>query len=125
MRETVRSLRIYFGLSGVFSVLRGTRPLLTGDLVVGVLVIGLGIAYLYLMARLPRLLDQSLATVKWVLVTASTLLGVGLLLAFVNRNTYVGVVCALGLVINWYLFRNARRLAVERRVPNPAAIPTP
>jgi hypothetical protein len=124
MRETVRSLRIYFGPSGVFTVLRAIRPLLAGDFV-GVLVLALGIAYLYLMARLSKLLDQSLGTVKWILVAASTLLGLGLLSAFVTRNTYVAVVCVLGLVINWYLFRNARRLAIERRVQNPAAIPTP
>jgi hypothetical protein len=124
MRETVKSLKIYFGLCGIYALVDGIESLLKGQFAVGVLVILIGAAYSYLAARLPQLLDERLGTVKWVLTAASTVQGLGLVSGLVFGNRSVAVVCVLGLLINWYLFRNARRLSKDRRHQADGTIPT-
>ena len=124
MRETVKSLKIYFGLSGIYALVDGIKSLLAGDFAVGVLVIFIGAAYSYLAARLPQLLDESIGAVKWIVIAVSTVQGLGLVSGLVFGKTSVAVVCVLGLLINWYLFRNVRRLAKERRNQADGTIPT-
>jgi len=124
MRETVKSLRVYFGLSGAYAVFGGLRALSRADVITAVIVLALGLAYLYLSIRMPKLLRERLIMIKWVLIAASGVLGFSLLSSVTFGNTFLVVVSVLGLLINWYLFRNAKRLAAELRNPPVSASTT-
>ena len=117
MRETVKTLRLYFGLSSAYAILTSIRALSFAQIAVGIVGLAFGVAYLYLSILLPKLLKNSLGTIKWVPIVASACLGIALLSGFILGNISQAVVSALGLAINWYLFRNAKRLAAELRSP--------
>jgi hypothetical protein len=125
MRETAKTLRLYFGLSGAYGMFVGIRALSVAETVGAIVGLSFGAAYLYLAITLPKLLRDSLGTIKWVLVAADVCLGIALLSGLLLGNVFLAAVCVLGLAINWYLFRNAKRLAAElQNHPLTAQIPS-
>ncbi len=125
MRETVRSLRIYFILSGLASLWFGSVGL-AADLQVGISLatipaaaigivgIGLALAFLYVGISLPGLLRNSshgivmllYVSAGWAILTSL----LGLLNGLQGRTI---AVLAISLLILWYLLKNVRRLAAE------------
>jgi hypothetical protein len=125
MRETVRSLRLYFGLSGAYVILTGIRALSQAQATGAVIGLVFGLVYLYLSIRLPTLLREGITTIKWILIAASAALGISLLASLILGNVLLVVECVLGVLINWYLFSNAKRLAGELQNPPAPSTSTP
>ncbi len=118
MRETVRSLKAYFIVSGLLggaiSLLAIARSVSALDLVANLVGLGLCIAYVSVGVRLRGLLVAAPRQVFAVLIAGAVFLGVCLLLSIVAgavRATLPTV--AIGGVTTWYLYSNARRLAAE------------
>jgi hypothetical protein len=132
MRETVRSLRAYFILSGLaelylqgvvlLSALRSTisvATVLTGF--VAIVGIGFAIAFLYAGALLPALLRNAVDRIVILLYVSAGWLVVSSIPGFlIGDRPWVVVGLAIGLLIVWYLLRNVRRLAGEARNVTPA-----
>jgi len=123
MRETVRSLRIYFILSGLLSggmnltsLLQGASGAVAAFALVGV---GFAVAYLYVGIALPQLLTKAPARVTNVLIAGAVFLALLFLLDLLSGMTGRTLPMVLvGLLITWYLFVNVRRLAAEsQRAP--------
>jgi hypothetical protein len=133
MRETVRSLRAYFLLSGLAGLLIQAVTLLSPlrstnlpgyDLtdIVAIVGIGLSIAFLYVGAVLPALLRNAVSQIVTLLyVSAGWLVVSSVAGFFVGGRLWVAVGLAIGLLIVWYLLRNVRRLAEEAQNAMPAA----
>jgi hypothetical protein len=133
MRETVRSLRAYFILSGLaelyvqaVAVVSTLRSTISMAMVVMVLVafvgIGFSIAFLYVGALLPALLRSAVDKIVTLLyVSAGWLVVSSVPGFFVGDRPWVVVGLTIGLLIVWYLLRNVRRLAGEAQNGTPAA----
>ena len=122
MRETVRSLRLYFVLTavlgGTVNVIALQRPIGLVAETLSVLGIVFALAYLYLGLRLRRLLATSPRQITAVLIAGAVFLL--LLLALDALSGFQGGTLAqvvLGLLVTWYLFVNVRRLAAESAKP--------
>ena len=122
MRETVRSLRLYFVLTavlgGALNLVALQRPSGVVANVVSVVGIAFALAYLYLGLRLGRLLVTSPGQITAVLVAGAVFLV--LLLALDALSGFQGgslVQVVVGLLITWYLYVNVRRLAAESAKP--------
>lgn len=119
MKETVKSLTLYFGVSAAYQVYGGVQAMLGSQFIVGsqliagVILLALGISYFYLTVQLPKLLKESLGTVKRILIANSIVMGLALLGSVAPSNVPLAIGCVLQLLINWYLFKNAKRLAAE------------
>ena len=129
MRETVRSLRAYFILSGLLSAGVNVRGLLAGVNAIGAIsaVIGLGfaLAFLYAGIRLPHLLRTAPGQITGLLIVAAAFLVISFayeLLAGYGGNWLFLV---FGLLIVWYLFMNVRRLAGESQAAAASTSTTP
>jgi hypothetical protein len=127
MRETVRSLRFYFILSGLaelwlqsvvlVSILRST---ISASAIVaavfGIVGVSFSLAYLYVGAFLPALLRTSSHRIVMLLYISAGWLVVSSVLGFLStERVWVVVGLVLGLLIIWYLLRNVRRLTLEAR----------
>src|SRR5215472_17005860 len=133
MRETVRSLRAYFILSGLaelyiqslqlLSALRWTISVVTILMAIVAMVgIGFSIAFLYVGVQLPTLLRNAVNRIATLLyVSAGWLVVTSVLGFFVGDRPWVAVGLAICLLIVWYLLRNVRRLAQEAQNAMPAA----
>lgn len=132
MKETVRSLRAYFILSGLAtlffsaSALRVSLPgPLTIAMIVDVVSIGFSLAFLYVGFSLAGLLRSSPDRIV-ILLYVST----GWTVFVYLRSLFLGLSpFALGwliitLLILWYLLRNVRRLAAEAQVVSSGATPS-
>ena len=120
MRETVRSLSIYFFVVGLFSTVASLPGLLRVDrplfLVASVLTLGFGLAYLYCGVRLRQLLVGSPDVILKLLAIVGVSVLVSLALNLLAGRVSGGVAgAAIGLLITWYLYVNVRRLAGEVR----------
>ena len=125
MRETVRSLRLYFILSGLaelwlqsgvlVGILRSTISAATiAAAVFGIVGVSFSLAYLYVGAFLPALLRTSSHRVVMLLYISAGWLVVSSVLGFLSTDrVWVVVGLVLGLLIIWYLLRNVRRLTLE------------
>lgn len=125
MRETVRSLRLYFILSGLaelwlqsvvlLSILRSTISAATmAAAVFGIVGVSFSLAYLYVGALLPALLRTSSHRIVMLLYISAGWLVVSSVLGFLSTDrVWVVVGLVLGLLIIWYLLRNVRRLTLE------------
>ena len=121
MRETVRSLRLYFILSG----LAGGATNLVGVLgdqpaiarIFAFVGVGCGVAYLFVGFRLRHFLvtapQQVLALLLAGAVFLAGLFGLAALFGEAGRTLPMVI---LGLLITWYLYVNVRRLAAESQV---------
>ena len=132
MRETVRSLRAYFILSGLatlssYSLAVGVNfqgPFMFAT-VVGIVGIGFGLAFLYVGFSLPGLLASAVGRIVTLLyVSTGWVVFVFLLGLLAGRPTPVAVfILVLSLLILWYLLKNVRRLAAEAQVSS-SAVPS-
>lgn len=128
MRETVRSLRIYFILSGLASLWFGVQSLVSdfqaGISPVMILVISTGVAsavlalgFLYVGLFLEKLLQHSSNRIIVLLYASIGLAVLSSTLSFLGGGGVTAiVVLAVTLLILWYLLRNVRRLAAEARL---------
>jgi len=133
MRETVRSLRAYFILSGLAELCMEALALVSAvraaisvatvlTIFVAVVGIGFAIVFLYVGALLPALLRSAVDRIVTLLrVSAGWLIVSSLPGFFIGDRPWVLVGLAMGLLIVWYLLRNVRRLAVEAQNITPAA----
>lgn len=125
MRETVRSLRIYFILSGVASLWFGLQNLMS-DLRLGIspavalatvtgianVAFSLGLIYVGLLLR--RLLQNSGRSIVILLYLSGCLAILNSFLSWLGGGGLTAmIILAITLLILWYLLRNVRRLAVE------------
>lgn len=121
MRETVRSLRIYLVLAGVVSSLRNAGGLLKSEsaLETAISLVGvvISIAFVYVGFRLAWLLPMAPQQVLTVLLaSAAYLVGLGVLAVMTGTVSAILPTVAIGLLITWYLYVNAKRLAAESAV---------
>ena len=118
MKETVRSLKLYFVLSALLSGAINIWALLRGEPGVGTVIsligIGFAVAYLYVGVRLRQLLSTAPRQITNLLIAGAgflVLLFLLDLLSGMQSGTLPQVI--IGLLITWYLFVNVRRLAAE------------
>ena len=118
MRETVRSLKVYFIVSALLSGAVNLTALLRGEPGVGTVIsligIGFAVAYLYVGIRLRKLLSTAPGRITKLLITGAVFLLLLLaldLLSGMGSGTLPQAI--VGLLITWYLFVNVRRLATE------------
>ena len=122
MRETVSSIRAYFVLSALLSILSYLKGLATsqGAIVTTLLLAGLGLAlaYLYLGLRLKTLIVDAPERILFVLKLGGSFWLMTLVLA-IARGGIVGVVtqATVALLVTSYLFVNVRRLLGELSIP--------
>ena len=125
MKETVRSLRAYFFLVGIVSggnyivslnVMAQTDTMELIGTTFTVVGLGLAIAYVYLGVRLKYLLITSPQQITVILIAGAIFLMVVLLLSLLGGLRIGALLYAFfGLLITWYLYANANRLAGEAR----------
>jgi hypothetical protein len=122
MRETVSSIRAYFVLSALLSILSYLKGLATsqGAIVTTLLLAGLGLAlaYLYLGLRLKTLIVDAPERILFVLKLGGSFWLMTLVLA-IARGGIVGVAtqATVALLVTSYLFVNVRRLLGELSIP--------
>jgi hypothetical protein len=128
MRETVRSLRIYFILSGLVSLWFGIQNLVSdfqaGISPVMMLLIATGVAsvilalgFLYVGLFLDKLLQHSSNRIVVLLYASIGLAILSSTLSFLGGGGVSAIVIlAVTLLILWYLLRNVRRLAAEAQL---------
>ena len=118
MRETPRSLSIYFvivGLLGLVSNLAGIAQL-RGNIFAVLLVlpgIGFSLVFLYFGFRLRHLLLTSAQQIMRVLVASAIYLAIIIILNLLGGGIREVVPPGFGLLITWYLIRNVRRLSTD------------
>jgi hypothetical protein len=134
MRETVRSLRIYFILSGLVSLWFGFQNLVSdfqaGMAPVMILVIATGVTsavlalgFLYVGLFLEKLLQHSSNRIIMLLYASIGLAILSSTLSFLGGGGVTAiVVLAVTLLILWYLLRNVRRLAAEANLSPPTGV---
>ena len=128
MRETVRSLRIYFILSGLASLWFGVQSLASdfqaGISPVMILLISTGVAsavlalgFLYVGLFLEKLLQHSSNRIIVLLYASTGLAVLSSALNFLGGGGVTAIVIlAVTMLILWYVLRNVRRLAAEARL---------
>jgi hypothetical protein len=124
MRETVRSLRAYFILSGLATLFSYSRALLVNFqgsisvvMVIGVIGIGFSLAFLYVGFALPRLLTSAVRQVVLLLyVSTGWVVFVFLIGLLTGIAIFAVITLVLSLLILWYLLKNFRRLAAEAQI---------
>jgi hypothetical protein len=126
MRETARSLKMYFILSGVLTgiqngmILGRDGPGLAK--VFGLIGLCFAVAYLYAGIRLRDLLATNVNQILMILLAgAFYLLVVLALAALVGQVASALPMVALSLAITWYLYANVRRLEAESRAASAAS----
>jgi hypothetical protein len=131
MKETVRSLRAYFILSGLATLLSYSRALwvnFQGPIklasVIGVVGIAFSLAFLYVGFSLPALLTRSVGRIVTLLYVSTGWVVFVFFLGLLEGLAPVAVLTlVLTLLILWYLLKNVRRLAAEAHVAS-GAIPS-
>lgn len=133
MRETVRSLRAYFILSGLATLFSYGRALWVNfqgpfmiATVIGIIGIGFSLAFLYVGFSLPGLLKSSVGRIVTLLYVSTGWVVFVFLLGLLEGVAPVALfTLVLSLLILWYLLKNVRRLAAEAQVaPSEAAVPS-
>ena len=132
MRETVRSLRAYFILSGLATLFSYGRALWVNSqgavsiaTVIGVFGIGFSLAFLYVGFSLPGLLRSSAGRIAILLYVSTVWVLFVFLLGLLEGLAPVALITLiLSLLILWYLLKNVRRLAAEAQGSSPGAAPS-
>ena len=130
MKETVRSLRAYFILSGVATLISYGRALWVNfqgpfklPTAIGVIGIGFSVAFLYVGINLPRLLRSSASRVVTLLYVSTGWVVFVFLLGLREELAPIAVVTLLlSLLILWYLLKNIRRLAAEAQASSAGTV---
>ena len=120
MRETPKSLRAWFGIVGAVTVMRALGLAAARDedatrFVAVVLGLVFGVAYVYFAARLPPLLFESPQKIVYTLWASSVVVGLTAISEVLTSSVGGFVGSIIQLLINWYLLRNTKRLAVEAK----------
>src|SRR5450432_1571838 len=121
MRETVRSLRLYFilsGLAGAFvsgsALLASLQRSATTAAALQAVGIALSLAFLYVGFALVPLLRTSPGRILNILYASAACSAVSFLVGFLRTGLPHGLVTLLLiLLVVWYLSTNVRRLAEE------------
>ena len=123
MRETTKSLRIYFIVIGVFNLFPvGSVLKIQSDLFLGIsssISIVFGFFYLYFGARLGVLIFKSSKLITNVLVT-EIFYSIALFLYQLSSSGFqpvILIVLGIVLVVNLYLISNVNKLAKEKNTP--------
>lgn len=131
MRETVRSLRAYFILSGLLSLVYSATALRATlqnpsaiPAILDLITVAIALAFIYVGFALPGLLRGSVERVV-TLLYASTgwSVFVFLLTLMQGFNPVAFGFLILTVLILWYLLRNVRRLAAEAQITSPEMVP--
>jgi hypothetical protein len=130
MTETVRSLRLYFilsGLAGLFVSGSALRVSLQSSVAIGAALhaisIAFSLAFLYGGFCLAGLLRTSSGRILALLYASAGWSVLQFLLSFLRTGRPFGLVTLLlVLLIVWYLLKNVERLAAESQVVSPRAI---
>lgn len=130
MRETVRSLRVYFILTGLIGGASNLASVIRGESAVGAVLslisLAFSIGYLYAGIRLRPLLATGARQIYVLLVGGVVWLALLLGLALVAGSAgALWPIVVLGLLISGYLYVNVRRLASETGAPAPAPAGAP
>jgi len=131
MRETVRSLRAYFILSGLATLFSYGRALWVNfqgpvsiPTVIGVIGIGFSLAFLYVGFSLPGLLKSSADRIVTLLYVSTGWVVFVFLLGLLEGLAPIAVITlVLSLLILWYLLKNVRRLALEAQASVSGTVP--
>jgi hypothetical protein len=121
MRETPKTLRLYFILSGLLGALGSFVVLTQGlvsplTLVTGIINLGFSVAFLYVGFSLHRLLVETPGKISGVIQAAMGWTVLGFLLGLVGgMQVRAIVIFAFTLLLCWYLLVNVRRLAAEAK----------
>lgn len=129
MKETVRSLRVYFILSGLAGALvsgSALRVSLEGsamtEAALQTVSIALSVAFLYVGFGLAGLLRTSAGRVIAILYLSAGWSAFHFLIRLLRTGVPFGLVTlVLVLLIVWYLLRNIKRLAAEAQIASPGA----
>lgn len=122
MKETVGSLRAYFiviaiiiGLAGNIGFVGGLQHLIL--LAIGLVGIGLSMAYLYIGIALRKLLVESPNLVTGVIIASIAYQIINFLLVNLlgGFQTVLLIQLGIGLLITWYLLSSVKRLSEEER----------
>jgi|SRR5271168_5117361 len=130
MRETVRSLRVYFILFGLASLCLSASALRDslrspGTIILEFISIGFSLAFLYVGYSLAGLLRSSAGGVMTLLYTYagwSAFSCLCILLIGTSLAKLFGHI--LGLLVLWYLLKNVRRLAAAAQVVSSREVPS-
>ena len=134
MRETVRSLRLYFilsglaslwfGLAGLVANLRtGMSPATILAIIIGIASAALAIGFVYVGLFLGRLLQSSSSSIVTLLYLSAGLAILTSLLSLLSGGGMGAIaILAITLLILWYLLRNVRRLVAEAQPPTSTAV---
>ena len=129
MRETVRSLRVYFILSGLAGALISGSALRVYlqrsaviEAVMQVTSIALSFAFIYVGFRLSSLLRASTGRIVAVLYASGSWTVIVFLIGLLRTGMPFGLLGLLSvLLIIWYLLKNVQRLAAEAQFASPGA----
>ena len=121
MEENVRSLRTYFIIVALFAGLQNTALLVQSQrniiiVIIGLLGLGLAIAYLYIGIAFRKLLVRSPKIITRVILVSMGFLAVDFLISQLG-GLQAAMVAQLitGLLIAWYLLINVKRLSSEEQ----------
>jgi len=121
MRETVGSLRAYFIVGSLLTLVPALRSLVSEPLGLGTLFslipLMFGMAYMYLGIRLKSLLVEAPGQVITVLLAGGVVLVIFLVVNLVTRSIFGVALSVVELLIVWYLYVNVRRLAAAAGAP--------
>ncbi len=119
MKETVGSLRAYFGVVGLFNFYSGVMQFgqAKGSLflqVFSVVMLGLSVAYLFCAFKLPDLLANNLTIVETIIyITLGVNVGIGLLIVLASGQMASISRPIIAIVVALYLLSSVRRLSQE------------
>jgi hypothetical protein len=119
MKESVFSIRAYFGLIGAFGLIRGVSGIIVAMeepavIIPAAISLFFGLGFLYSAIRFPMLLKTSTRIVKILLYAMggiNAINGVLLLLSGIYGSELI--VSIVMIVIAWYLLLNVKRLKTE------------
>jgi hypothetical protein len=136
MKESIRSLRLYFILSGLASLwvsLITFTPALRASVsaavimagVFGIAFLAMSLAYLYVGFFLRRLLKDSSHRIVMLIYAGMAWIGISFLAnLFGGIQTQEIFIDVLSLLLGVYLLKNVRRLAAEAQDPAIGALPS-
>jgi hypothetical protein len=131
MKESIFSVRAYFGLIGLFGMVKGISgfalflvdPVSVGLAVIidASVILLLGGAYLYSSVKFPEFVKSSTKFVQSLLVITGVLAGINGLLSIMQGVYGAGLIVSIvGIMVAWYLYLNVRRLEEEHGLENGA-----
>jgi len=119
MKETIKSLRVYFiivGIAQIYNIIKDIGALKSNIIlgIIGIISLIFGLFYFYFGIKLKSLISESpKLIINFLIVQIVFSVLSSLLLFFVSSQPYVLIFLLIGLLVNWYLISNVKRLAKE------------